>query len=97
MSNCFITLNLYNQVQGNNFLVYFLFRFCYFIHHFLKCVEDLLRKLYTAPERDRIDYVLIYNIPKDPDSKSEVRLQLYSNNIPCYIRVVSTIGAEVFG
>ncbi|KAF6017966.1 hypothetical protein EB796_023726 [Bugula neritina] len=36
-------------------------------------VKDLLRKLYTAPERDRIDYVLIYNIPKDPDSKSEKR------------------------
>ena len=34
---------------------------------------DMLRKLYNAPEKERIDYVLTYKKPTNPEDKTEVR------------------------
>ncbi|XP_067945254.1 anoctamin-7-like [Watersipora subatra] len=35
-------------------------------------VKDLLRKLYMAPERDRIDYVILHKIPEDSNDLKEI-------------------------
>ena len=41
---------------------------CYYL---LFCT-DMLRKLYNAPEKERIDYVLTYKKPTNPEDKTEV-------------------------
>ena len=40
---------------------------------YLLLFTDMLRKLYNAPEKERIDYVLTYKKPTNPDDKTEVR------------------------
>ena len=41
--------------------------------YYLHLCTDMLRKLYNAPEKERIDYVLTYKKPTNPEDKTEVR------------------------
>ena len=41
--------------------------------YYLHLCIDMLRKLYNAPEKERIDYVLTYKKPTNPEDKTEVR------------------------
>ena len=41
--------------------------------YYLLLFTDMLRKLYNAPEKERIDYVLTYKKPTNTEDKTEVR------------------------
>ena len=60
------------------------------LFYFILCFAELLRKLYTAPEKDKIDFVITHSVPKDPDNPEEVCfnwLIVFSTLSQCYSMV----------